>query len=462
MSDHHERSPADFSAATGLLYTDGATGQLRVRRYRVTVLGGPDAGAKAEIEGGTFLIGTHANNDLRLTDQTVSRYHLELQLRAEGLKITDLDSTNGTFQGPTRIGSVTVVGPTRLKLGGTTEIEISQADANVETPLYDKDRFGDVLGGSRPMRELFSLLAQVAPTEATVLLQGETGTGKERLAEAIHSHSPRKNGPFVVVDCAAIPRDLIGSELFGHLKGSFTGATMNKRGLIEEADGGTLFLDEIGELALDMQPQLLRVLEKREVRRIGETKPRRVDIRVIAATNRDLQDMVRQGTFREDLYFRIAVVRAIVPPLRSRREDVPELVRHFLEQNGRADFEVTRDVLAKLMAYDWPGNVRELRNVVERGLSLREPMPIPESSQTGPNTVIPPPGPGGTPMPAEVMDLPFKEAKGMLVESFEREYLKHLLARHNGNISRAALEAGIDRNYIHRLVKKYGIPVDRG
>jgi len=295
-----------------------------------------------------------------------------------------------------------------------------------------------------------------------VLLQGETGTGKERLAEAIHGHSPRKNGPFVVVDCAAIPRDLIGSELFGHLKGSFTGATMNKRGLIEEADGGTLFLDEIGELALDMQPQLLRVLEKREVRRIGETRPRRVDIRVIAATNRDLQEMVRTSTFREDLYFRIAVVRSIVPPLRNRREDVPELVRHFLEQAGRADFEVTRDVLAKLMAYDWPGNVRELRNVVERGLSLREPMPIPEASQTGPNTVIPASAQSGAGMPAEVMDLPFKEAKGMLVESFEREYLKHLLARHNGNISRAALEAGIDRNYIHRLVKKYGIPVDRG
>ncbi|HJZ85974.1 MAG TPA: sigma 54-dependent Fis family transcriptional regulator [Polyangia bacterium] len=459
-----ERPQTDHSSVTGLMYTDGATGHLRVRRYRVSVLSGPNAGANAEIEGGTFLIGTHPNNDLRLNDQTVSRYHLELQLRAEGLKITDLDSTNGTFQGATRIGSVTVVGATRLKLGGgQTEVEIAPADSDVEVKLFEQDQFGDVIGGSRVMRQLFGLLAQVAPTDATVLLQGETGTGKERLAEGIHAYSTRKNGPFVVVDCAAIPRELIGSELFGHVKGSFTGATMNKRGLIEEADGGTLFLDEIGELAVDMQPQLLRVLEKREVRRIGETRPRRVDIRVVAATNRDLQEMVRAGAFREDLYFRVAVVRAIVPPLRARREDVPELVRHFLQQLGRSDFEVTRDVLAKLMAYEWPGNVRELRNVVERGLSLREPMPIPEPPTLGPSTIVVPSGaPGATPVPPAVLDLPFKEAKGILVEAFEREYLTHLLARHNGNISRAALEAGIDRNYIHRLVKKYGIPVERG
>jgi DNA-binding NtrC family response regulator len=452
--------------ATGLLYTDGTTGQLRLRRYAVTVLKGPDAGMRAEFDAGTFLVGTHTNTDLKLNDTTVSRYHLELQLIEDGLKITDLDSSNGTYQGPTRIGSVTVAGAMRLRLGGSTEIEIAPTDTEMEIPLYPADEFGEVVGGSRAMRQMFGLLSQVATTDSTVLLQGETGTGKERLAEAIHAHSHRRKGPFVVVDCGAIPRELIASELFGHLKGAFTGANNNKTGLIEEADGGTLFLDEIGELAIDMQPQLLRVLEKRELRRIGENKSRRVNIRVIAATNRDLQSMIKTGGFREDLFFRLAVVQASVPPLRSHTEDIPNLVRHFLRQLGRDDFEMTQDMLSKLMAYDWPGNVRELRNVVERGLLLREPMPMPEISADVPLTVPPPmrdeesaAAAGGK---AKMMELPFKEAKGRLVESFEREYLVHLLARHAGNISRAAQEAGIDRNYIHRLVRKYGIPVDRG
>jgi transcriptional regulator with PAS, ATPase and Fis domain len=295
-----------------------------------------------------------------------------------------------------------------------------------------------------------------------VLLEGETGTGKELLAEAIHTRSSRSTGPFIVVDCGALPRDLIASELFGHVRGAFTGALNAKRGLIEEADGGTLFLDEIGELPLDLQPQLLRALEKREVRPIGEVRARKVNLRVVAATNRNLAEQVRAGTFREDLYFRLAVVRAPVPPLRKHREDIPMLVRTFLRQLSRSDFELSPDILSLLMAHDWPGNVRELRNVVERGLSLDGgDLPIEVAGAVGEATgdaaqhLV-----GG--MSPDVLAKPFKEAKGMLVESFEREYLTHLLARHNGNISRAALEAGIDRNYIHRLVKKYNIPVDRG
>jgi transcriptional regulator with PAS, ATPase and Fis domain len=447
---------------TGILYTDHTSGTLKARRYRVTVVTGPDTGGGSEIDNGTFLIGTHQNTDLRLTDKGVSRYHLELQLRSDGLKVTDLDSTNGTFQGSTRVGSVVLSGAARLKLGSNTEIEISPADVPVSVEGFSEDHFGQAIGGSRYMKELFGLLDRVANTEATVLLEGETGTGKELLAEAVHMRSTRRSGPFVVVDCGALPRDLIGSELFGHVRGAFTGALNSKRGLIEEADGGTLFLDEVGELPLDLQPQLLRALEKREVRPIGEVRARKVNIRVVAATNKNLAEQVRAGSFREDLYFRLAVVRAQVPSLRKRKEDIPLLVRNFLRELKREDFELSPDILAQLMAHDWPGNVRELRNVVERGLSLEGgALPIEVSSGVGEATGDAASHMRGG-MSADVLQKPFKEAKGLLVESFEREYLTHLLARHNGNISRAALEAGIDRNYIHRLVKKYNIPVDRG
>ena len=451
---------------TGHFYTDQTSGALRARRYRVQVVAGPDVGTHAELEDGTFMIGTHQSTDLRLTDKGVSRYHAELQLQPSGLKITDLDSTNGTFQGATKIGSITITSASnvknRFRLGNNTEIEIAPADVPIPVAGYQNETFGRVIGGSKFMREMFGLLAKVAPTEATVLLEGETGTGKELLAEAIHQHSSRKGGPYVVVDCGSLPKDLIGSELFGHVRGAFTGAVSNKRGLIEEADGGTLFLDEIGELPLELQPQLLRALEKREVRPIGELRAKKVNIRVIAATHRGLSEMVKAGTFREDLYFRLAVVRAPVPPLRKHKEDIPLLVRSFVRDLKHEDFTLSPDVLAQLMAHDWPGNVRELRNVVERGLSLEggalefevNPADVGASTDDSPQS--------RGPMSKELLDMSFKDAKGLLTESFEREYLTHLLKRHNGNISRAALEAGIDRNYIHRLVKKYNIPVDRG
>jgi transcriptional regulator with GAF, ATPase, and Fis domain len=446
---------------TAHLYTDAATGALKVRRYRIAVTRGPDAGTETALEGGTLMVGTHQNNDIRLSDSTVSRYHLEIQLRNEGLKVTDLDSTNGTFHAGTRLGSVILNGAARLRIGKNTELDISPDDEAVEIAPFAGDRFSDVIGASPAMRALFALLDRVAPTNATVLLEGETGTGKEAIAEALHRASPRAEKAFMVVDCGAMPHDLIASELFGHVRGAFTGATATKEGLIEAADAGTVFLDEIGEMPLDLQPQLLRVLEKHEVRRVGETRAHKVDIRVIAATHRDLRKLVQEGKFREDLYFRLAVVRAVVPPLRERREDIPLLAYHFAERLGRGGFALPEGLIRDLQAYDWPGNVRELRNVVEHALSLGEDR-IPALT---PPSLKPPVGLGAATPPAtsqKVLDMPFKEAKGLLVESFEREYLTHLLAKHRGNISRAAHEAGIDRNYIHRLVKKYGIPVIRG
>src|SRR6185369_2034707 len=314
-----------------------------------------------------------------------------------------------------------------------------------------------------PMTRLFALLAKAAPTEATILLQGETGTGKEAITEAVHRHSRRNKGPFVVVDCGSIPHELIASELFGHAKGSFTGAGADKQGLIEAANHGTLFLDEIGELALDLQPQLLRVLDRRQVRRVGETQSVDVDIRVVAATHRDLRAMVKAGQFREDLYYRLAVVATYVPPLRERKADIPALATWFAEKMGRGSFAQSPALLEQLQRHDWPGNVRELRNVVERALSLGDAALADLGDGGGP-----PPAPASTEDVAkrqsnpDVLEMPFKEAKAQLVEAFERDYLSALLARHHGNISRAAAEAGIDRNYIHRLVKKYGLEVDRG
>ena len=457
------------------LHTDAATGQLLERHWRLRVSGGPDAGLERLVDAGTLMVGSHADNDLVLTDNTVSRYHLEIQVRRDGLRVADLDTTNGTrhitAQSTLRLGTVTLAGAGRLRLGKHTVIDVEPVDQQVTFDDFRDTRFGEVLGTSTPMRRLFALLSRVAPTEATVLLTGDTGTGKEALAEAVHTHSRRAAGPFVVVDCGAIPHELIGSELFGHIRGAYTGASGDKQGLVEAADGGTLFLDEIGELALDLQPQLLRVIDKRQVRRVGDTRAIDVDIRVVAATHRDLKAMVKAGTFREDLYYRLAVVRAEVPPLRDRMEDIPLLVAHFAELLGRGGFSLSPALIDELGRHTWPGNVRELRNVVERALSLGTvgglsltdlpTPPAPEPSSIPSSPARPGTSDGAATAGAEVLDLPFKEAKAQLVEGFERDYLVHLMAKHRGNISRAAAEAGIDRNYIHRLIKKYGLEIDR-
>jgi two-component system, NtrC family, response regulator GlrR len=447
------------------LLTDDASGVLLERRFRLHVAAGPDQGKDHMLDEGTTMVGTHADNDLVLTDATVSRYHLEIRVRRDGIEVRDLDTTNGTKHGGAKIGQVVLVGAARLRLGKHTEIDVEPIDTSVDLGEWQGDRFGEVLGTAAPMQRLFSLLAKAAPTEATILLQGETGTGKEAVAEAIHRASRRGKGAFVVVDCGSIPHELVASELFGHVKGSFTGAAADKTGLIEAANRGTLFLDEIGELALDLQPQLLRVLDRRQVRRVGETQSIDVDIRVIAATHRDLRAMVRAGEFREDLYYRLAVVATHVPPLRERKADIPALAAWFADKMGRGSFAQSPALIDQLMRHDWPGNVRELRNVVERALSLGDSASISMLGELADAGHTPPPQVGDAQPrrgsdPA-VLDMPFKEAKAQLVEAFERDYLSALLARHHGNISRAAAEAGIDRNYIHRLVKKYNLEVDR-
>ena len=449
------------------LLTDDASGALVERSFRLRVVAGPDQGKEHKLDEGTTMVGTHADNDLVLSDATVSRYHLEVRVRRDGIEIRDLDTTNGTKHGGAKVGNVVLTGAARLRLGKHTEMDVEPIDTSVDLSEFPSDRFGDVLGTTLPMKRLFALLAKAAPTEATILLQGETGTGKEAIAEAVHRMSKRSRGPFVVVDCGSIPHELIASELFGHAKGSFTGANADKQGLIEAANQGTLFLDEIGELALDLQPQLLRVLDRRQVRRVGETQSVDVDIRVIAATHRDLRAMVKAGQFREDLYYRLAVVATHVPPLRERKADIPALVAWFADKMGRGGFAQSPALIDLLERHDWPGNVRELRNVVERALSLGDAAlhDLGEGTARVPTGTDDDAGSSASRRAQsnpDVLELPFKEAKAALVESFERDYLQALLLRHRGNISRAASEAGIDRNYIHRLVKKYGLEVDRG
>ena len=448
------------------LFTDEASGALVERSYHLRVVSGPDAGKVHGLDEGTTMVGTHADNSLVLTDATVSRYLLEIRVRRGGIEVRDLETTNGTRHNNVRIGNVTLTGAARLRLGKHTEIDVEPVDQSLDLAGFGGDRFGNVLGATPAMRRLFALLSRVAPTDATILIEGETGTGKEALADAVHKASNRASGPFIVVDCGAIPHELIASELFGHARGAYTGATADKKGLIECAHGGTLFLDEIGELALDLQPQLLRVLDRRQVRRVGENHAIDVDIRVLAATHRDLRAMVKAGTFREDLYYRMAVVRTTVPPLRDRTGDIPALAEHFAAQIGRGGFELSPALLDQLCAHPWPGNVRELRNVVERALSL--------GTTSLDELTTDPSAPAATAVGSggglgdlarasdEMLDRPFKEVKAELIESFERVYLTGLLAKHKGNISRAAAEAGIDRNYIHRLVKKYGLEVERG
>ncbi|HRC56387.1 MAG TPA: sigma 54-interacting transcriptional regulator [Kofleriaceae bacterium] len=454
------------------LHTDVDSGLLVERSFRFRVVGGPDEGLTHVLDRGTTMVGTHTDNDVVLQDNTVSRYHLEIRTRREGIEIRDLDTTNGTKHGDVRIGQIVLAGSARLRLGKHTEVNIEPIDQSVDLGDWPHDHFGNAVGTAPKMRALFALLHRVALTDTTVLLLGETGTGKEALAEAIHRNSRRSEGPFIVVDCGSIPKELIGSELFGHVRGAFTGASSDKQGLIEASNHGTLFFDEIGELALDLQPQLLRVLDRRQVRRIGENRSIDVDIRVIAATHRDLRAMVRAGQFREDLYYRMAVVTAFVPPLRERKGDIPMLAQHFVQRMGRGALPLSDRLLGELTRHDWPGNVRELRNVVERAMSLGEAglddmqgqpgQGMPGISGLDDSLDVESTAPGSAPARhSDVLELPFKEAKAALVEAFERDYLQALLARHRGNISRAAAEAGIDRNYIHRLVKKYNLDVER-
>ena len=438
----------------------------KVRRVMLRVTAGPDKGSQIQVANQRITVGRSAVNDLALGDSSVSGTHLEILLGDEkGIRLRDLDSTNGTSVGGVRIREAWIEPGAKISLG-KTELEFLSADA-VEVQLSEQDSFGALWGASPAMREVFAVLEKVAPTEMNVLIGGETGSGKELVARALHDESPREDKPFVVLDCGSLPRELAEAAILGHKKGAFTGAINDRAGAFEDADGGTLFLDEIGELPLELQPKLLRVLDRREVQRIGETQVRKVDVRVVAATHRDLRKMVGQGLFREDLYFRLSVMTVDLPPLRERGEDVILLASRFLEDFRRLrDREVRLSSQAKgaLLAEAWPGNVRQLRNTIERAAYLAKDGVIdPSDLHLGRRAPIARPpeaaGESGTDgvLPAPDYEVPFKEAKQDLVDAFEREYFRRLLAKTDNNLSRAAGEAGITRYYLRELLKRLGM-----
>jgi DNA-binding NtrC family response regulator len=320
--------------------------------------------------------------------------------------------------------------------------------------------FHNLVGKSAPMRELYTLLEQASQLDITVLINGETGTGKELAARAVHYHSARKERRFVPVNCGALPAELVESELFGHARGSFTGATGMKRGLFEEAEGGTIFLDEIGELPLAVQVKLNRVLQEREIRRVGDTSPIKVNVRVIAATHRELKAEVQAARFREDLFYRLHVFPVVLPPLRDRREDIPLLAGHFLEKHarvlGRPLAAFDHESLRALTGYTWPGNVRELENAVERAVAVAQGDEI--QLRDLPAEVK---GSREGSIPAEQLArMPYREAIDLARDRVTREYLVALLRELEGNVTRAAERAGMARESLHRLLKRYGVRSD--
>jgi len=461
----------DYVPPTKIAYLDGKPATIHLRKCKFVT---HDAGEQTEyvFDQGVVTLGSFEENDIVVEDDTVSRNHCKVLQEDDAYLIKDLGSTNGTFVNGVRIKEAYLQPGCLVRLGNS-ELIFHPLDEQIAVVPSTKERFGDIIGSNVKMREIFGILEKLAPTNATVVIEGETGTGKEVVAQTIHKMSHRAKKPFVVFDCGAVPESLIESELFGHEKGSFTGAIMTRQGLFELAQGGTIFLDELGELSLELQPKLLRVLEQREVRRVGSAKSIPIDVRVIAATNRNLEEEVKAGRFREDLFYRLSVVRLFLPPLRDRIEDLPPLVKHFLktssfnrDRSGNLKLRsISREALDSMTRYEWPGNIRELLNIVERACSLAdgdciEKHDLPEYiSGVSDEPII---GPNETERvdPSELVEKTFKSAKEEWLSAFEKDYIVTLLAKNGGNISHAAREADIDRKYFRKLMKKYDINAD--
>jgi transcriptional regulator with GAF, ATPase, and Fis domain len=420
-------------------------------KYKLVVVQGAACGREYTVDRDRVQVGSSRENDLVVEDDTVSRRHFEIVLHEASYLIRDLGSTNGTSVEGCWIREAFLHPGARIGAGEAVLV-FQPLQERVEIPLSESNAFGRMLGVSTRSRALFHLAERVAARDATLLVTGETGTGKGLLAEELHAHSPRAKKPFVVVDCATIPAELMESELFGHVKGAFTGAVAGRPGAFREADTGTIFFDEIGELPLALQPKLLRVLEKREIKPVGTNDTFSVDVRILAATNRDLRVEVEAGRFREDLYFRLSVIELRVPPLRERREDVAYLAREFLlDISGDPARRFGEDALRLLGHHDWPGNVRELRNVIERVAHLVDDpvidrLMLMSTALTG----VPIHTPPGS---LSRGNLSFEAAR----ELAEREYLVDLLRRHRFNVSAAAKTADIHRQSLHRLLRKHGL-----
>ncbi|HXU73624.1 MAG TPA: sigma 54-interacting transcriptional regulator [Polyangia bacterium] len=410
------------------------------KRAILEVTKGASTGARVEFEG-RVRVGARPCADFVLDDARVSGVHCELTIGAD-LRVRDLESKNGTYVNGVRVVEA-VLSPGEPFHIGRSKLRVLPVDGLVAMPDHAPDDFYGLVGQSPAMRRLIAQLEPLAEADTTVLIRGETGTGKERVAEALHLASARAHQPLVTVDCGSMPANLIEAELFGYERGAFTGAERTFPGAFERAHGGTLFLDEIGELPLSLQPKLLRVLETRKVQRLGGERSVPIVARIVAATNRDLLLEMLAKRFREDLYYRVAVVTVEIPPLRERIEDLPFLVDHLLRSIGYDPTPfLTVEAIAELAGHRWPGNVRELRNTLERAASLAAPLAL---DRTAPSRD-----------PIDI-GVPLRLLKERLIADLERRYLAAMLAECQGNLSEVARRAGVERMTVYRLIRRHGI-----
>ena len=450
-------TPRPPGPATRVIQREDGSPSLLLRRATLRVESAPETegsviGQTTEFAGSSLRIGSGDDNDLVLVDAAVSARHFTIVATDQGFILEDRGSTNGTWVDGYRVRSIFLPETATIRVGDSV-LHFAASEEERAVEISRRTNFGSLLGHSPEMQAAFAVLEQAAKSDATVLVVGESGTGKELAARGLHELSTRADGAYVVFDCGATTTTLLESQLFGHAKGSFTGATEARQGVFEAADGGTLVLDELGELPLELQPKLLRALETRQITRLGENKPRTVSVRFVACTNRNLEEEVRAGRFRKDLFFRLSVINVRLPPLRERREEIPRLLRHFLGQMGGNVADVPASLRAMLENHDWPGNVRELRNFAERylalpGARLEDLLP---GASTEDHRALEIPRPGA-PQP-----MPFHEAKRRRLEAFEMAYLEELFRAHGGNISAAARAAGLSRQSCYRLMHKYGL-----
>ncbi|MBK1720830.1 sigma 54-interacting transcriptional regulator [Thiocystis violacea] len=426
--------------------------KIRLERIELKVLSGPDAGREVKLALAGVTLGTASDNDVMLTDRTVSRHHAEIRVTHDGLLVSDLGSTNGTFLNGLRVNEAFLVPDSVLSLG-STEMRIRTGTEEHPYEIAQESRLGCLVGGTEPMRELYGLIKVVAPTPTTVLITGESGSGKEMVASTLHGLSGR-SGPLVVFDASVTDPEMVRNDLFGHIKGAFTGATGARDGAFRRADGGTLFIDEIGELPLDLQPRLLRVLESREVVPVGSDQPVKVDVRVVAATHRNLEAMVESGDFRADLYYRLSVISLRVPPLRDITADVPLLVQNFADKMGMP-CRLSPEAERALGGYHWPGNVRELRNVLERAAVLCGGQEIrPEHLRLMDVAAVQPAAPVE---PLAIGAAASAATSPAQLKAMERRMIGEAMTRNRNNKTAVARELGIPLSTLKRRIAEYDL-----
>jgi len=413
---------------------------------------GPESGLRRQLTLPSIRLGSAPDNDVILSDPTVSRCHAEIRSTPKGLVVRDLGSTNGTFCNDVRVIEA-YLEPNMCCALGATHVRVSREVEAREYQVGSEHKLGSLVGCSAPMRELYGLLKAVAPSPTTVLIRGESGSGKEVVARTLHELSGR-SGPLVVFDASVTDPEMVRNDLFGHVKGAFTGAQGSRDGAFRRAHGGTLFVDEIGELPLNLQPRLLRALESREVVPVGSDQPVKVDVRVIAATHRDLDAMVRDMQFRADLFFRLSVITIPVPPLRSVKDDIPLLAQNFARQLG-LPCRLSEAAIEVLSRYHWPGNARELRNVLERAAVLCT------DEEIGPSHLGLPAGElssaGNTGASAVAMGPATQAGTASQLKALERQMIEQALARNGQNKAAVARELGVSLSTLKRRIAQYGL-----